>query len=306
VGRGTPAQLYGIEINEYAYELAQMTIQIGYIQWLRDNGYGLPGEPILRQVKNIRHMDAIMTPSASGTSPKSDSIRTVDRQSSDVGFGGGWVGVEPEWPAVDVIIGNPPFLGDKKMRAELGHEYVEDLRKLYGDRIPGQSDLVCYWFEKARAMIESGKAKRVGLLATNSIRGGANRRVLERIKETGNIYWAQSDREWILDGAAVNVSMVGFDNGDDKEFTLDNSVVININPDLSSSSDITTAQKLAENFGVAYIGDSKKGKFEITEYVAQQFLANPHNPNGKPNMDVIVPWANGLDITNISTEHVDN
>ena len=38
----TPAQLYGIETNEYAHELAQMTIQIGYIQWLRDNGYGLP------------------------------------------------------------------------------------------------------------------------------------------------------------------------------------------------------------------------------------------------------------------------
>ncbi len=56
----TPAQLYGIEINEYAYELAQMTIQIGYIQWLRDNGYGFPEEPILRQVKNIQHMDAVL------------------------------------------------------------------------------------------------------------------------------------------------------------------------------------------------------------------------------------------------------
>ena len=57
----TPSQLYGIEINEYAHELAQMTIQIGYIQWLRDNGYGLPAEPILKQVKNIQHMDAILT-----------------------------------------------------------------------------------------------------------------------------------------------------------------------------------------------------------------------------------------------------
>ena len=73
--------------------------------------------------------------------------------------------------------------------------------------------MVCYWFEKARAMIEEGKVKRAGLLATNSIRGGANRKVLERIKETGDIFWAQSDRDWILDGAAVNVSMVGFDNG---------------------------------------------------------------------------------------------
>src|SRR6266540_3591645 len=59
----TPAQLYGIELNEYAHELAQMTIQIGYIQWLRDNGYGQPAEPILKPMKNILHMDAILTPS---------------------------------------------------------------------------------------------------------------------------------------------------------------------------------------------------------------------------------------------------
>ena len=112
----TPAQLYGIETNEYAHELAQMTIQIGYIQWLRDNGYGLPSEPILKKTNNIVNMDAIIqvtvTSEVTVTSP-----------------------TEPEWPAVDVIIGNPPFLGDKKMRAELGDEYVEALRKLYGDRV---------------------------------------------------------------------------------------------------------------------------------------------------------------------------
>ncbi len=62
-------------------------------------------------------------------------------------------------------------------------------------------------------MIEAGKAKRAGLLATQAIRGGANRRVLERIKETGDIFWAGVDRDWVLDGAAVHVSMVGFDDG---------------------------------------------------------------------------------------------
>ena len=76
----TPAQLYGIETNEYAHELAQMTIQIGYIQWLRDNGYGAPAEPILKQTKNIIKMDAILayTPSAlAGTSPKYDRLYLV-------------------------------------------------------------------------------------------------------------------------------------------------------------------------------------------------------------------------------------
>ena len=81
--------------------------------------------------------------------------------------------------------------------------------------------LVCYWFEKARAQIAAGKAKRVGLLATQAIRGGANRKVLERIKETGDIFWAQSDRNWVLDGATVHVSMVGFDAWREKRSELD-------------------------------------------------------------------------------------
>src|SRR5450759_3246643 len=89
--------------------------------------------------------------------------------------------VEPEWPEADVIVGNPPFLGDKKMRRELGDKYVEELRKLYEGRVPGGADLVTYWFERARALIAAGQLKRAGLLATNSIRGGANRSVLQRI-----------------------------------------------------------------------------------------------------------------------------
>ncbi len=57
--------------------------------------------------------------------------------------------IKPEWPEVDVIVGNPPFLGVRKMREQLGHKYVEDLRELYLDRLPPSRDLVCYWFEKA-------------------------------------------------------------------------------------------------------------------------------------------------------------
>ena len=57
----SPAQLHGIEINSYAFELAQTTIWIGYIQWLRDNGFGLPAEPILKPLTTFRRMDAIMT-----------------------------------------------------------------------------------------------------------------------------------------------------------------------------------------------------------------------------------------------------
>lgn len=56
----SPEQLRGIELNEYAHELAQTTVWIGYIQWLRDNGFGQPSEPILKRMDTIRHMDAIL------------------------------------------------------------------------------------------------------------------------------------------------------------------------------------------------------------------------------------------------------
>lgn len=269
----SPTQLHGIEINEYANELAQITVWIGYIQWLVDNGYGLPSEPILKPMQNILKMDAI--------------------------FGRDEVGkiIEPLWPKADVIIGNPPFLGDKKMRSELGDKYVDELRSLYAERIPGQSDLVCYWFEKARAMIEKGDAKRAGLLATQGIRGGANRRVLDRIKQTGDIFWAQSDRDWILDGATVHVSMIGFDNGLEKRKVLNKLEVTSINANITSESNLTLAKSLIENKDISFIGTQKAGPFDISDEDARKMISDSRNPNGKPNSDVIKHWIDAQDIT---------
>ena len=70
--------------------------------------------------------------------------------------------------------------------------------------------LFCYWFVKAWAAVIAGRAKRAGLVSTNSIRGGANRRVLEPIAESGAIFEAWSDEPWTIDGAAVRVSLVCF------------------------------------------------------------------------------------------------
>ena len=271
----SPEQLHGLEINPYAAELAQATIWIGYIQWFRENGYGVPAEPILKPLDAIRQMDAIL-----------------------VGIGDQGLGIrEPEWPAADVIIGNPPFLGGKRLRSELGDGYVDDLFRLYDGRVPREADLVCYWFEKARAQIAAGKAKRVGLLATNSIRQQQNRPILERIKRTGDIFMAWSDRPWVLEGAAVRVSLVGFDSGDELSRTLDGVSVQSINANLTTALDLTAAQRLRENSNLIYMGDTKGGAFDISAEVAEQMLSMPLNPNGRPNHDVVRPWINGLDIT---------
>ena len=267
-----PSQLYGLETNIYAQELASVVVWIGYLQWLNQNGIGWPTEPILRRLDNILHRDAILA-------------RDADNKP-----------VEPEWPKADFIIGNPPFLGGKRLRTELGSEYVDALFAVYGDRVPRQADLVTYWFEKARALVESGEAKRVGLLGTQSIRAGASLIVLQKIASTGGIFMAWSDRPWILEGAAVRVSMVAFDDGSEHSLYLDGSPTDHINPDLSSGADLTTAIALSENSSLAFQGVTPIGPFKISSDLGKSFLRAPLNPNGLPNSNVVRPCLDADDI----------
>ena len=106
----------------------------------------------------------------------------------------GAVPTRATWPAADAIIGNPPFLGGKRLRTELGDESVDDLFAAYAGRVPQEADLVAYWVAKAWAAVTSGRATRVGLVTTNSIRGGANRRVLAPIADAGGFFAAWSDQ----------------------------------------------------------------------------------------------------------------
>jgi hypothetical protein len=130
--------ILGIEINEYAAELARVTVWIGEIQWCQRNGRPINKNPILHNLDGIQHRDALLNDD----------------------------GTETQWPTADVIVGNPPFLGDKMMRGELGDNYVTNLRNCYKGRVPGGADLVCYWFEKARGQIENGQAKAAGLVSS--------------------------------------------------------------------------------------------------------------------------------------------
>jgi type II restriction/modification system DNA methylase subunit YeeA len=276
-----PSQLYGIETNVYAHELASVVVWIGYLQWRKDNAMGEPEEPILRLLENIQHRDAILELDAEGN-PKLDAEGNPS---------------EPKWPEAEFIVSNPPFLGGKLLRRNLGDAYVDSLLKLYHDRVPAEADLVTYWFEKARAMIERKQAGAVGLVATQGIRGGASREVLKRIAETGNIFMAWSDRDWINEGAAVHISIVGFDDGDEAGRTLNGLAVEAINPDLTSGADATRAQLLPENAGLCFMGTTKVGAFDLDPETARRMLAAPLNPNGRPNSDVVRPWVNAHDIT---------
>jgi hypothetical protein len=111
------------------------------------------------------------------------------------------------------------------MRRELNTpdhpNYTDDVRTLYKGRVPGGADLVTYWFEKARYQIEIGQTLRPGLLATNSISMVRNHPVLDRIKQSGDIFMAWSDNPWLLNGAAVRVALIGFDDGKETLRSLD-------------------------------------------------------------------------------------
>ncbi len=263
-----PHQVLGIEINRYARELAQVVVWIGFLQWRLSNGFGHPRDPILDPLETIEHRDALLTHDADGT------VR------------------EAEWPKADFIIGNPPFLGGNRIRSELGDAYVDKLFSVYDKRIPQFSDFVCYWFEKAREQIASGETQRAGLLSTNSIRGGVNRRVLERIKLSGDIFMAWDDEPWVLNGAAVRISIVGFDDGSEVDRQLDGTPVININADLSGTIDVTKAMRLIENRDIAFYGSQQKASFDIPEEVAERLLSQPSS-FGKRFVDVIRPSLNG-------------
>lgn len=271
-----PECVKGIELNPYAAELARVSVWIGEIQWMRRNGFEAAKNPILRSLGTIENRDAVLNPD----------------------------GTRAEWPQCDVVVGNPPFLGGKLMRASMGDAYVDTLFAAYRGAVQAEADLVLYWFANAGAMIADGLLSRAGLVATNSIRGGANRDTFRKALGDGRIFEAWDDEEWTVEGAAVRVSLVCFAGTFDGEAHLDGVPVAEIFTDLTARGlegtnvDLTQAAKLRTNRGVAFQGPVKVGPFDVDgEGTARKWLSLPSNPNGEPNSNVLFPLLNGSDIT---------
>ncbi len=264
-----PECVLGIELNPYAAELARVSVWIGEIQWMRRNGFDAARNPILRSLATIECRDAVLAED----------------------------GTSAEWPNADVVVGNPPFLGNTKMIGELGETYTRALREAWPE-VPGGVDLVCYWFAKAWTKKITGELTRAGLVATNSIRGGANRKVLKPIVARGRIFEAWSDEGWTVDGAAVRVSVVCFRDADMQAAQLDGNAVDCIYSDLTgggSGTDLTKAARLSENLQTCFEGMKKYGPFDVEGQQARDWLQAPMNPHGRGNSDVVHPWIGALD-----------
>jgi hypothetical protein len=240
-----PANFLGLELNARAASVASLVLWIGYLQlYDRTHQHHSPPQPILKALKNIQNIDAVLRyeqtrlrcgPDGEPLTRWDGVTRLADpvsqrqvpdlrAQVPDREY------LQPSvriWPPADFIVGNPPFIGAGPMRETLGSGYVEALRKVYkGGKgsmgVPDSSDFVMYWWHNAAAALQLGKtqkggARRFGFVTTNSIRQTFNRRVVEErlTKMDLSLVYAVPDHPWVdeADGAAVRIAMTVVERG---------------------------------------------------------------------------------------------
>lgn len=224
-----PHNLLGIEINPRAASLAELVLWIGYLQWhFRTRGNVSPPEPVVRDFRNIENRDAVLNydrveveKDANGRQvTRWDGItmkvspvtgENVPDDSAQVPV---YRYINPRkavWPAADFVVGNPPFIGSKRMREALGDGYVDALQAAWPD-VPQSTDLVMRWWHHAATLAARGAIRRFGLITTNSLRQTYVRRAVEPHLEGPNpisLVFAIADHPWVdtADGAGVRIAM---------------------------------------------------------------------------------------------------
>ena len=116
-----------------------------------------------------------------------------------------------EWPQADFIIGNPPFIGNKRMREQLSDGYFEALRRAH-PKARGDADFVFYWWRHAAWLVSTGRTVRAGLITTNTLSQASGsaivKEALDRFPPV-SIAFAVRDHPWRdpQTDAAVRISM---------------------------------------------------------------------------------------------------
>lgn len=343
-----PHQLLGLELNPRAAVVADLVLWIGYLQWhFRTRGDAQPPIPVISNFHNIVEADALLTwkkrvplldkqgnavtlwdgvttkkhPTTGQDIPDEDA-RTVVYEYIDV--------KQAKWPEADFIVGNPPFIGGKDIRSELGDGYVNALRKAY-DLVPDSADFVMYWWQRAAELSRAGKIRRFGFITTNSLPQVFNRKVVaQNLTATSDaklaplsLIFAIPDHPWLksalsdgqvaTDHAAVRIAMTVGERGEhlghlyrvksegdtsaegtDVELSEETGRIF---ADLQIGADVTSAKPLEANEGISSRGVSLHGAGFIITPEQASALGLGRIPGLESH---IRPYLNGRDLTGSS------
>jgi hypothetical protein len=328
----TPAQLLGIGVNPRAAAIADLVLWIGYLQWhlrTHDGPQGL-SDPVLKAYGNIEQRDAVLaydakTPrlDAGGrpvtiwdgrtTKPHPTTGKEVPDSSARVPLFD-YANAKPaDWPEAEFIVGNPPFVGMKRMQAVLGEGYADALRSAYHGVVPDSADYVMYWWHRAAEAVREGRAESFGLITTNSITQTFNRRVVETqlgAEPPLSVTFAVPDHPWVdsADGAAVRVAMTVGERGQSEGVLasvvsetgggpagaeVDFSFVRGpINADLTVGADVSAVEPLKANEDISFWGVKFYGSgFILTGEEREGLFA------GTPSYEIVRPYVGGRDLT---------
>jgi hypothetical protein len=287
-----PHQFMGIELNPRAVAIAELVLWIGHLQWhLRTKG-GMPSEPILHAFKNIVTKDAVLAPDHS--QPR-----------------------RPDWPEAEFIVGNPPFIGGKDIRARLGEEYAQALWAAHS-HMNESADFVMYWWDRAAEYLtrRGSILRRFGFVTTNSVSQLFQRRVMQthlQAKPPVSIIMAIPDHPWTkasTDAAAVRIAMTVVDAGahqgtlqevvheaglDTDAPVIDLKVRVGaIHADLTIGADVSSAISLIANAGLSSRGMMLFGP----GFIVTRSEAHMLGLGSRPGLEAHVrPYLNGRDLT---------
>lgn len=285
-----PTQLHGLELDPAAARIAALTLWIGFLQRQAAAGrLARTPEPLLADLPNIRTADALLTHAggedlldarghpvlrARGVTDKRDTRHLAPAQQLRD------VAVTP-WPSVDFIVGNPPFIGNKRIPDVLGPDHAAALRAAY-PAVPGSADLVMYWWWRSAELLRVGRLRRFGLVTTNSITQRFNRAVVERALADGvRLVYAIPDHPWFDAGAAVRIAVTIAGDGPPELGAIveesrtgatnlelvrvADTPVAQIHADLTAGPDLQHARPLRANAGLSFQGITLVGEgFRLT------------------------------------------
>jgi methylase of polypeptide subunit release factors len=298
-----PRNFLGLELNPRAAAIAELVLWLGYLQWQMRNGTSI-ADPVLEKLANITAMDAVLKhdperPNADGSGTELPNAR------------------RPEWPEIDYIVGNPPFIGGKDIRSRLGDAYATALWRA-NPKINKSADFVMYWWDRAaEQMTRKGtRLKRFGFVTTNSITQEFSRRVIAKRMEARppiSLVMAIPDHPWTKatrDAAAVRIAMTVAQTGKRagallevvSEAALDSDapeLVLTeaageVHADLTVGADVTQAKPLLANEWICSPGVKLHG----SGFIVMPNEAEALGLGAREGLERhIRPYRNGRDLT---------